>query len=194
MTIGCLASQYKLTDQVIEAWAEILHRTDARMLIRNRTLGRVEHQEHLCKRFAERGIGRDRIQLEGPADHFEFLSTYARIDFALDPFPYSGGTTTTEALWQGVPVVTFDGDRWASRTSASLLKAAGLAEFVAADRQGYVDLCVQLANSPETPPRLATFRKTIRDALRKSHVCDTASFAKSMEELYLQMAQESCQR
>ncbi|MCY2996093.1 MAG: tetratricopeptide repeat protein [Planctomycetota bacterium] len=191
LTIGCLASQYKLTDRVVETWAEILRRSPGvRMLIRNATLDRPEHQSHLRERFASWGISAKRLELESPAEHYEFLETYSRIDFAVDPFPYSGGTTTMEALWQGVPVVTFDEDRWAGRTSLSLLKAAGLDEFVGRDRQDYVEICVRLANASETPARLQTFRDGIRQRLRQSPVCDAASFAQAMESLYERILSE----
>lgn len=158
------------------------------MLIRNAALNRPEHHDHLAQRFAAWGISRDRLVFEGPGEHLDFLATYNRIDFAVDTFPYSGGTTTMEALWQGVPVVTFNGDRWASRTSVSLLKAAGLDAFVAKSLAQYTDICVNLANSPETPQRLQAFRADIRERLRGSPVCDSASFAKSMEQLYREMA------
>src|SRR5205085_660448 len=125
-------------------------------------------------------IGGDRLILEGRAEHQEFLRTYDRIDFALDPFPYSGGTTTTEALWQGVPVVTFDGGRWASRTSISLLRAAGLDEFIGRDVREYVEICVRLATRADTADRLRAFRAGIRDRLRRSPVCDAAGFAREM--------------
>jgi predicted O-linked N-acetylglucosamine transferase (SPINDLY family) len=185
VTIGCLASQYKITDQVVQTWADLLHRCpDARLLIRNAALGRPQHQAHLQQRFAAWGIGQDRLLLEGPAEHFQFLRTYDRIDFALDPFPYNGGTTTLEALWQGVPVVTFAGDRWASRTSASLLRAAGLDEFVGSDCHEYREIAVQLARSPDTPERLRVFRAGARERLRRSPACDGKSFARAVEALY----------
>ncbi len=188
LTFGCLASAYKLTDAVLETWTRILHDCPAaRLLIRNKLLDCVEHQEFLSARFFTRGISSDRLVLEGPADHFEFLDTYRRIDVALDPFPYSGGTTTMEALWQGVPVVTFQGDRWAARTSASLLRSAGLDEFVGRDRRDYVQLCMRLAHAPDLPQRLGTLRAGLRERLRRSPVCDTMAFATAMEDLYLQI-------
>lgn len=106
------------------------------------------------------------------------------MDVALDTFPYNGGTTTTEAIWQGVPVITFVGDRWASRTSASILRAGGLGEFVAGDLDGYVALAVRLANSPEERPRLASLRSKLREQLLASSVCDTRRFAREMEGIY----------
>jgi predicted O-linked N-acetylglucosamine transferase (SPINDLY family) len=191
VTIGCLASQYKLTDQVVATWAGILRRCPGvRLLLRNAALDRPGTQEHLRGRFAEHGIADGRLVLEGRAEHAEFLRTYDRIDFALDPFPYSGGTTTMEALWQGVPVVTFDGGRWASRTSISLLRAAGLEEFVGCDVREYTDLCVRLAAGPDTKERLQDFRAGIRNRLRRSPVCDAASFARAMEALYLRVLEE----
>ncbi len=187
-TFGCLASQYKITDQVVRTWSQILRRSpSARLLIRNHDLGRAEHQGHLHARFAKWDIASDRLLLLGPADHFEFLRTYDQIDLALDPFPYSGGTTTMEALWQGVPVVTFDGDRWASRTSVSLLMAAGLSEYVGRSVDDYVGLCVSLATAPTIAAALQEFRAQVRPRLQQSPVCDTASFARAMEDLYLKM-------
>ncbi len=92
-----------------------------------------------------------------------------------------------EALWQGVPVVTFQGDRWAARTSASLLRSAGLDEFVGRERHDYVQLCTRLAHAPESPQRLAALRAGLRERLRRSPVCDTMAFATAMEDLYLQI-------
>ena len=124
ITFGSLASQYKLDDAVMGAWAAILRAAPtARLVLRNAALSDASNQAHLRSRFT--GIDADRITLLGRAPHEVFLATYDGIDVALDTFPYSGGTTTTEALWQGVPVLTLDGDRWAARTSASLLRAAG---------------------------------------------------------------------
>ena len=81
---------------------------------------------------------------------------------ALDAFPYNGGTTTMEAIWQGVPVLTFHGDRWASRTSQSLLRRTHLQEFVADGVEGMVDYAVELAQSRDTPRRLDDLRRTMR--------------------------------
>jgi predicted O-linked N-acetylglucosamine transferase (SPINDLY family) len=134
--------------------------------------------------FGKNGIPPTRVRLEGPADHYRFLETYSEIDLALDTFPYNGGTTTTEAIWQGVPVVTFWGDRWASRISASIQRAAKLGAFVANDLDGYISMAIELANSRET---LATLRRDMRERLRGSPICDTPVFARNMEQLYRQL-------
>jgi predicted O-linked N-acetylglucosamine transferase (SPINDLY family) len=182
---GSLASQYKITPEVVAAWSAILRQAAAStLLIRNAGLEAGGMRDFVRARFESQGIGADRLVLEGPAEHGEFLRTYGQIDVALDPFPYNGGTTTTEALWQGVPVIAIRGDRWAARTSASLELAAGLGEFVAADREGYVALAVELARSAETPARLAELRRNMRDRLRHSAACDTAGLARHLERIY----------
>jgi predicted O-linked N-acetylglucosamine transferase (SPINDLY family) len=143
--------------------------------------------------FQRRGVPADRLVLEGPAGHSEFLAAYARIDVALDTFPYNGGTTTMEALWQGVPVLTFSGDRWAARISASLLLHAGLEDFVAADVDAFIRKAVHLGNDPGTQGRLTELRRNTRDRLARSSVCDARGLARSMESLYLRMVQAHSQ-
>ena len=137
------------------------------------------------------GIGAERLLLDGRLAHFDFLAAYRRIDMALDTFPYNGGTTTTEALWQGVPVLTFNGERWASRTSRSLLLAGGLAEWVADDEEAYVRQAVALANDPNTPATLARLCANLRDQLRASPACDSAGLCRALEDLYLRLSRRS---
>ncbi|MEK6234816.1 MAG: hypothetical protein N2C14_08895, partial [Planctomycetales bacterium] len=190
-TFGSLVSQYKIADEVMDAWATILREADgARLLLKNVALEEEGNREDLLARFAERGVAADRVLLEGPAEHYDFLQAYNRVDAALDSFPYNGGTTTTEAIWQGVPVLTFSGDRWASRTSATILQAGGLSEFVAANREEHIRDAVQLARDPNAAERLGELRRGMRDRLRGSQVCDMDAFAREMEELYLQALSE----
>lgn len=185
ITFGSLASQYKIGDDVVAAWAEILAAVPAaRLLLRNRYLDEASNCAHLERRFAAHGIASDRLLVAGAAEHYEFLATYARIDIALDTFPYNGGTTTSEALWQGVPVLTFSGDRWASRTSRSLLEAAGLDDWVMATRAAYVDRAIALARAPETPQRLAALRHDMRRRLAASRAMDSAGLCRQLEAIY----------
>jgi predicted O-linked N-acetylglucosamine transferase (SPINDLY family) len=184
LTFGSLVSQYKITPPVLDAWAEILRRTDGtRLLLANTALRSIHNRQYVLDRFTERGIDADRVLLEGPADHYAFLQKYDRIDVALDAFPYNGGTTTMEAIWQGVPVLTFAGDRWASRTSPSLLHDTHLAAFVAKDVRDYVERATQLAQDSTTPRMLAELRRQMRDVLQNSTVCNTRELAQAMERL-----------
>jgi predicted O-linked N-acetylglucosamine transferase (SPINDLY family) len=184
-TFGCLGSQYKLTPEVIAAWSRILHAAPAsRLLLKNKTLAHPTARAFVEAQFAQSGIPAHRLLLEGPEQHFDFLRAYDRIDLALDTFPYNGGTTTTEALWQGVPVLAFPGDRWASRTSASLLRAAGLTQFLAPTLEAHIAQAAHRANTPAEWPALAVLRAGMRAHLAASPVCDTKSFARHMEQLY----------
>jgi predicted O-linked N-acetylglucosamine transferase (SPINDLY family) len=189
ITFGCLGSQHKLTDPVLAAWGEILRAAPAaQLLVRNATLEDTSSRDDLLARLAREGIDATRVTLGGRADHLAFLRSYDRIDIALDTFPYNGGTTTTEALWQGVPVLTFNGDRWASRTSRSILLAAGLSEWVTRDTAGYVQRAATLANDPATPAMLAALRTGMRARLRASAACDTTALCRAMEAFYQQVA------
>ena len=184
-TFGCLASAYKLDDPVIAAYARILGGAPAsRLVFRNRALDEDSNRAALLELFARHGVAAERLVLEGGAEHFDFLRTYDQIDVALDTFPYNGGTTTAEALWQGVPVLSFNGDRWASRTSRSLLLAAGLDECVAADRAGFEASAIALATASDTPQRLAALRAGLRKRVRASAACDVAGLCRALEALY----------
>ena len=188
LRFGSLAPLYKITPQAVAAWSEILRRAPgATLLLKNTALGTEDNRRFVAGRFAEHGIAADRLRLEGPAEHYQFLETYGRIDVALDTFPYNGGQTTTEAIWQGVPVVTFWGDRWVARTSASILRAGGLGRFVADGVEGYIGMAVELAATPGARTELGELRRGMRAKLRASPVCDTKAFAREMEACYRRM-------
>lgn len=186
ITFGSLNSAYKLTDPTIAAWSAVLRAVpEARLLLRNRGLDQPSNRADLLARFAGEGVPPDRITLEGSGTHDDFLATYGRIDLALDSFPYNGGTTTAEALWQGVPVLTTNGDRWAGRTSRSILMAAGLGEYVAQDTDDLVALAVRLSQDSW---RLAERRARQRAVLAASPACDPASLCRELEAIYLEIA------
>jgi predicted O-linked N-acetylglucosamine transferase (SPINDLY family) len=185
LTFGCLGSQYKLTDRVLAAFARILAGAPAaRLFIKNGALEDASTRADLSRRLREAGIAASRVTLAGRSEHYTFLEAYGLVDIALDTFPYNGGTTTTEALWQGVPVLSFDGDRWASRTSKSLLLAAGLADWVAQDEAAFVARAIKLANDPETPAMLTQLRHGMRASLAASAVCDAAGLCRALENFY----------
>jgi predicted O-linked N-acetylglucosamine transferase (SPINDLY family) len=178
ITFGSFASQYKVTPQVVRAWASILAGApDAKLVVKNRAMAAECNRVALLQRFAAHGVDPARITLEPGAPHYDYLAAYSTIDVALDPFPYNGGTTTSEALWQGVPVLCFDGDRWAARQRASLLRAAGLDAFVARDETDYVARGIELGQGYDDE------RLTIRERLAGSRMMDTAAFAREIESI-----------
>jgi predicted O-linked N-acetylglucosamine transferase (SPINDLY family) len=185
LTFGALASAYKMNDLTLGLWARILRTAPtARLLVRASTLADPSNRDHLRARFARLGVEPARVDLEGGAVHFDFLQSYDRVDIALDTFPYNGGTTTTEALWQGVPVLTYAGDRWVARTSASLLRAAGFDAWVARDEEDFLAKAGALARDPATPARLAALRAGMRARLVASAACDTAGLCRALEQIY----------
>ncbi len=185
ITFGCLSSQYKLTDAVLAAWARILLGVPtAKLIIKNGALEDSSTRLHLLDRLVRLGVEATRVTLKGRAEHFEFLRAYDRIDIALDTFPYNGGTTTTEALWQGVPVLAFEGDRWAARTSCSLLLAAGLQDWIMPNLEAYVQHAIAFAADPAAPARLAILRAEMRNRLRATAACDSAATCRAMEAFY----------
>ena len=189
LTFGSFCSQYKITHEVIAAWAAILRAApDAGLILKNRALDDLSNRRSLKRLFSQQGVDPGRILLDGSSEHMAFLAAYERVDIALDTFPYSGGTTTMEAIWQGIPVLTFNGNRWASRTSRSLLLAAGLDDWCMPDLWSYVQRAIVLAQSSEAPAELATLRATMRSHLRSKPVCDCARLARSLEDLYIRIA------
>ncbi len=187
VTFGSLSSLYKLNDGVVAAWAEILRRCPgSRFLLANAALGDPGNRKHTLARFTRRGIEPERVAMLGPAEHYDFLRNYDAIDLALDTFPYNGGTTTTEAIWQGVPVVAFSGDRWISRTSASLLENAGLGKFVSRDVRGYVETAIRWGSAAKAERR-EELRRTMRKRLKASPVTDCARLARCIEDVYFQL-------
>jgi protein O-GlcNAc transferase len=182
VTFGSLMSAYKITGQVIASWSVILRGVpESRLLLRNRALSQASNRTDIMTRFAANGIDAARLTLEGGSEHLDFLRTYDRIDIALDAFPYNGGTSTAEAIWQGVPLLTFNGDRWASRTSRSILMAAGLGDWVAEDQAGFEAMAIR---SGLAPVGLAAMRGGLRKTVAASAACDTAGLCRALEAVY----------
>ncbi|MEZ5344028.1 MAG: hypothetical protein R2681_00600 [Pyrinomonadaceae bacterium] len=182
-TFGCLGSGYKITPEVRAAWIRILKQTsETRLVVRNRILGDEQHKQWFLRFFTNEGIDPERIILMGPARHTEFLKTYGMIDLALDTFPYNGGTTTMESLWQGVPLVCFKGDRWVSRTSATLMHSAGFDEFIGSDENEYVEIAVNCSKAGGRD-NLNELRSQMRHRLENSAVCDGAGLARDFERI-----------
>jgi predicted O-linked N-acetylglucosamine transferase (SPINDLY family) len=144
----------------------------------------------LAQRLATLEIDPSRVLIEGPNDApGDHLAQYHRVDLALDTYPYHGTTTTCEALWMGVPVVTLRGTRHASRVGASLLHAVGLDDLVADSPDGYVAKASALARDAA---RLALLRAELRPRMRASPLCDAPAFARRFERLLRGVWHHAC--
>lgn len=182
VTFGSFNNTAKVNDEVLLAWARILGAVDgSRLVLKWRTLGDPVLRSRIHDVFAAAGADPARVELRPASTHRELLEQYADVDVALDPFPFSGGHTSCEALWMGVPVVTLPQQRVVSRQTWSFLRNLGLQELAAADVEGYVNAAVALAKAPQ---RLRQYRQSLRERMRGSPLCDPAGFTRSLEAAY----------
>lgn len=174
ITFGSLNKLAKLSIELLQVWAQILRAVpDSRLLIRTEGANEQVIQNAVAEVMEANGISRERLSFEGPAGHREFLETYNRIDIALDSFPYTGGLTTCEAMWMGVPVVALAGRFFCERHAATHLHNVGLGEWVASDTDEYIAKAIALAQDHE---RLAHYRIGLREQVARSPLCDYEQF------------------
>ncbi len=177
-TFGSFSNPAKVTPEVVAAWARILNKTpDARMIWKYRGLGDPIVRGRFLGHFAAAGVGPARLDLRPWSTYSDYLATYADVDLVLDTFPFSGSATTCEALWMGVPVVTFPGATFASRHTLSHLTQVILTETIAGSLDEYVELAAALANAPD---RLAALRSSLRERMAASPLCDGRRFAREL--------------
>jgi protein O-GlcNAc transferase len=190
-TFGSFNNLAKLTPDTAALWARVLHAVPgSRLLLKGKALADPSIAAIHHDRFASHGIGPDRLGfLPHTPSTREHLAAYASVDLALDPFPYSGTTTTCEAMWMGVPVVTIAGRRHSARVGMSLLSAVGLTEFIAPDADAYIRTAAAFAADRA---RLSELRATLRARLRSSPLCDAAAFVPKLELAYRQMWRRWC--
>ena len=175
ITFGSFNVLKKITPDVIAAWSRILVRLPAaRLVMKTPALSCPVTTRLVQAAFAERGVAPDRLDLVGRTPRGEHRAWMSKADIALDPFPYTGGMTTLEALWAGLPVVTMPGETFCSRHSLGYLSVTGLRQFVAADIDAYVTLALDLASDL---PCLARLRAELRQRVRSSPLCDVDRFA-----------------
>jgi protein O-GlcNAc transferase len=178
ITFGCFNNLAKITPRVVATWCGILHRLPgSRLVLKAHQFAHAPTAERVLANFAEYGIRSERIELRGPSGHRTFIGQYNDIDIVLDPFPYSGGLTTCEALWMGVPTVTMPGEIFASRHSVSHLSNAGLADWVASDAASYADLAMAKASDIAA---LAALRSGLRAQVKASPLCDATRFGRNL--------------
>lgn len=181
LTFGSFNYHAKISKATLEAWARILQAApSSRLLIKNASLGDPDIVAAVKGFFFKRGVVDERLVCFGRIDlELNHLMAYGHVDLALDTFPYNGTTTTCEALWMGVPVLTVLGDRHAARVSASILKAAGLDEWAAPSVDAYVGTAAAYGNRERILPP----RSSIRAQVRASALCSAAAYAEKFSVL-----------
>lgn len=192
VTYGCYNNLAKVDDEALKLWKQILERkADSRLVLKNSAFNDAETREEYLNRLRTSGFDVTRVVLEGQSGHGEYFSSYAQIDIALDPFPFSGGTISADALWMGVPVVTLAGDRMASRTSASILTCLGLQSLVTFDGDAYVNAAVSLA---EDEAALASLRRGMRRRFSGTALGEPEIFTANLETAFRNMWRAWCRK
>jgi predicted O-linked N-acetylglucosamine transferase (SPINDLY family) len=190
VTFGSFNQALKLSRAVRRLWTEILTQLPAsRLLILGLEKGRA--QDDLLAELADAGVDAARITILPYVSLQDYFRWFDSVDIALDTTPYSGGTTTCDALWMGVPVVTAPGPRPSSRSAASILMTVGLAEWVASSAEEYVGRAVDFAGKHEV---LAELRASLRSRMRASPLMDEDRFTRDLESLYRQMWRTWCDK
>jgi protein O-GlcNAc transferase len=189
VTFGSFNNLAKVTPEVIALWARVLQAVPgSSLLMKCAPLGDPEVCARILAGFSAGGVAAGRIELHpgnpSPAEH---LAQYHRVDIALDTFPYNGTTTSCEALWMGVPVVTLAGTRHAARTGVSILTNCGMAELIGQTPDHYVAIASELARDAG---KLQELRAGLRGMMRLSPLMDGAGVTRELEAAYVGMLKE----
>ena len=186
ITFGCLNNFIKVNDALLEMWREILAAApESRLVV---TLPRGKVRDRVREKL---GVAPSRFIGLSRESRLEYLKNYHRIDLALDPYPYTGHTTTLDGLWMGVPVVTLAGPTVVSRGSLSMLTNVGLPELAVKSKGDYVALAVALSKDPE---RLRELRAGLRGRLERSVLMDAKRFAQRAESAYRDIWRKWCSK
>lgn len=191
VTFGSFNHAAKICARTLDLWAELLRRVaGARLLLKHRGFSSQAVRDACIAEFGRRGVAAARLDLVNfipdPGGH---LAAYHRVDVALDPFPYNGTTTTCEALWMGVPVVTLAGVTHRARAGASLLTRAGLPELIADTPAAYVDIAARLAANRD---RLRALRRGLRTQAAASDLCNAARVTGELEAAFRRVWRDWC--
>ena len=180
VTFGSFNHRIKLSRTVLELWARILRELpDSRLIVLGVPSGLP--QQRLLAEFEQREVAPSRIRVVPPVTMNDYFALFNEVDLALDATPYSGGTTTCDTVWMGVPVVTYCGSRSVSRSAASILSVLGLEDWIAHSPEAYVRLALKHARNETL---LRSLRASLRESMRKSPLMDEARFVRDLEAAY----------
>jgi len=178
VTFGSFNNLAKITPHVVKVWSEILRRSPStKLIMKYGGLGDPLVKQRYLDAFVAHGVDSQRLTLLPPSSYAEYLASYCEVDFMLDPFPFSGSTTTCEALWMGVPVITCPFETFASRHSFSHLSNIGATETIAQSLDEYVELAVSLSGDLS---QMAAIRTRLRQRMQSSPLCDGHRFAANL--------------
>lgn len=188
--LGSFNNLGKITPQTLRLWAQVLHALpEGRLLLKNKDLADEGNRQRILSELAMHGIVADRVELQSGSPWADYMVQHDKLDVALDPIGgHGGGTSTCDALWMGVPVITLLGDHVGARFTASLVDAIGHDEWVAHTEAEYIEKTVALARAVELRKQL---RFSQREAMANSPLCDAQGLARALEEAYVGMFERS---
>jgi predicted O-linked N-acetylglucosamine transferase (SPINDLY family) len=189
ITFGSLNNFCKVSEPTLSAWAKLLISVPKSVLLIHAQQG--SHRQRIWDQYERDGIDRARVRFIDRVPFSEYLALFGTIDIALDTLPYGGGTTSCDALWMGVPVVSRAGKTAVGRGGLSILSNLGLPELVADSEEMYVRLAIELA---QELPRLSKLRSTLRQRMEQSPLMDAPRFARNVERAYRQMWRTWCEK
>ena len=189
VTFGCLNNFCKASPEALDLWIQLLRGLPKSRLILQ--AGEGSHRQRVRDLLERQGMDAGRVKFVGWVPLPEYFKRYEQIDVGLDPFPCNGGTTTCDALWMGVPVVTLAGRTAVGRGGVSVLRNVGMPELIAETPQQYVQIATDLAGDL---PRLGELRRTLRARMQASPLMDAERFARNIEAAYRQMWRNWCER
>jgi predicted O-linked N-acetylglucosamine transferase (SPINDLY family) len=189
ITFGSFNNTLKYNDQVYAIWSKILLAVpNSQLILKWRTFNDSQFKQSVLDQFASYGIDPSRIELREPSFHIQMLAQYKDIDIGLDPFPFSGGVTSCEALYMGVPVITWPQNRVVSRQTYAFVSSIGHPQLAAQDETSYIEKAVELAYSPK---ELAQYRHTLREQMLSSPLMQVADFTQALERALEQLLDQT---
>jgi predicted O-linked N-acetylglucosamine transferase (SPINDLY family) len=187
-TFASLNNVRKITPRMLRVWGELLQRVPhARLLIAGTPAGPA--RERIVNRLRAQGIAPERLELHGWLPPDQYGALHELIDVALDTYPYNGSTTTFEALFHGVPVVSLAGPVFVSRHGRAALETLGKERWSAEDDEGYIAAAVELASQPRALPAL---RRALQERMSRSAILDARGYVQRLEAAYRAMWRERC--
>lgn len=192
VTFGSFCQPKKLSTRTLKLWARVMRAVpNSRLVLRHGGLDQTYCETRVRDHFEEEGIGPDRLHLFGGSTHWHHVAAFTDLDIQLDTQPASGGMTTLEAGWMGVPTVAMYGDRTAARISASIMSTLGMTDWIAKDEDEYVRIAVEKAANIEA---LTEVRAGLRERLRTSIICDVSRYVPAVEDAYRVLWRRWCEK
>ena len=181
ITFGSFNSASKLNDTVIDVWSTILNSVqNSKLVLKWRTFIDPLTVQFFKDKFIRNGVNPNNVEFQSASFHSDLFREYDKIDIALDPFPFTGGLTSCEALWMGLPIVTLPQSRVVSRQTNAILRAIGLTETIADSQHDYIHKAIDLASDYS---RLNSIRQNLRPMMLSSPLMNVDSFTRDLEDI-----------